>query len=250
MADVLRRLTEDGSAAFAAHLKLLRVQPDARPPQHLLNHEELSAAVDDRIKLEPQTFANRYDLGVLLVEALQPLDRRLISYDHGLWNWLALYFFDSICPPDAAGRRKVLRDELYVLGGTYDYLRYYKHLVRTPWLTVLEHGSNAQVLFKNARGVRSDIEETLAASQQVVGDKTIMETACRLYFDAATGKPKTGASGKGAGSPRRLTAVVQQLALTFDIQSCSSDQFMSMLPPEFHRFAKVSPRGRNTQRNS
>lgn len=242
MADALRRLTDGGNAAFAAWLKVLRLQPDAKLPLHLLNHADLSAGLDDTITLEPRTFENRYDLGVWLVEALQPLDRRVISFDHGVWNWLALYYFDSICPSDATGKRKVLRDELYVLGGTYDYLRYYKHLVRTPWLAVLEHGTNAQVLFRNARGIRSDIEETLTASQQVLGDRTIMEAACRLYFDEASGKPKTGASGKAGGSPRRLTAIVQQLALTFDIQSCTANQFISMLPPEFERFTRQAAR--------
>jgi hypothetical protein len=236
LADSLRRLTTAGSSAFSSYLKLLRMQPDAKLPLHLLQHAELSEEVSGGIELAPQVFANRYELGVWLVEALTPLDRRLISYDHGMWNWLALYFFDTICPADAAGKRKVLRDELYLLGSTYDYLRYYKHLVRTPWLAVLEHGSNAQVLFRNARGVRSDIEETLAASQQVLGDRTIMEAACRLYFDMGTGKPKSGASGKAAGSPRRLTAIVQQLALTYDLPSCTPEQFISMLPAEFDRF--------------
>lgn len=236
MIEPLRRLTESGTTAFGTYLKTLRMQPDAKAPKHLLLHPELSVEVGASVPQPPQSFDNRYDLGLWLVDALQPLDRRKIAYDHGLWNWLALYFFDVICPPDVAGKRKVLRDELYLLGGSYDYLRYYKHLVRTPWLAVLEHGRNAQVLLRNVRGVRSDIEETLAASQQVFGDRTIMEAACRLYFDEQTGKPKTGASGKAGGSPRRLTAIVQQLALTFDIQSCSADQFMAMLPKEFDRF--------------
>lgn len=236
MADALRSFTATGNEAFKSYLTVLREAPTTPPPFHFLTDPHLSKEIDDPIEINPENFINRYDLGDQLVKILAPLDRRKISFNHGIWNWLALYFFESICPLNSTGRRNVLRDELYVLDGTYNYLRYYKHLVRTPWLAVLEHGTNAQVLFRNARGVRSDIEETLAASQQVLGDRTIIEAAFKLYFDESTGKPKSGASGKAAGSPRRLTALVQQLALTFDIQSCSSDQFLSMLPSEFNRF--------------
>lgn len=236
MPDTLRRFTEAGNTAFVIWLKALRADPARDLPLYLLRHGELSEDVNGTVPLSTGVFSNRYELGVWLADALGSLDRRAISHDHGMWNWLALYVFDSICPADAAGKRKVLRDELYLLDETYDYLRYYKHLVRTPWLAVLEHGSNAQVLFRNARGVRSDIEETLAASQQVLGNRTIIEAANSLYFDEGAGKPKPGAGGSGAGSPRRLTAVIQQLALTFDIQSCSAEQFISMLPAEFNRF--------------
>jgi hypothetical protein len=178
-------------------------------------------------------------LGAYLADVLKPLDRHQISRDHRLWNWLALYFFDSICRAEADGTRKLLRQELYVLDSKYNYLRYYKHLVRTPWLAVLDHGENAKILFANSRGVRSDIEETLTASQQVLGNSTIISAACKLYFDPITEKPKRGAAGKTAGSPRRLTAVIQQLELTYDIQSCTAQQFLDLLPQEFNKF-KVS----------
>lgn len=236
MADALRCFTDAGNEAFKSYLTALREVPTTPPPFNFLTDAHLSKEIIGPIEINSEKFINRYDLGDRLVKTLAPLDRRKISFNNGIWNWLALYFFESICPLDSTGSRNVLRNELYVLDGTYNYLRYYKHLVRTPWLAVLEHGSNAQVLFKNARGVRSDIEETLAASQQVLGDRTIMEAAFKLYFDENTGKPKSGASGKAGGSPRRLTALVQQLALTFDIQSCSSDQFLAMLPNEFNRF--------------
>ncbi len=232
----LRRMTEKGNQSFALHLRTLRIAPSGSIPEYLLQNSDLSEPVEGAAALSIRDFADRYEMGVWLVESLASLDRRKITFDHGIWNWLACALFDQICRPDASGKRKVLRDELYLLGAEYDYMRYYKHLVRTPWLAVLEHGRNAQVLFKNTRGIRSDIEETLAASQQVFGDRTVMAGAHKLYFDVSKERPKAGAGGKGAGSPRRLTAIVQQVALTYDVASCTPDQFLSLLPAEFDKF--------------
>lgn len=232
----LRRMTEKGNRSFLLHLRSLRLNSSSLMPEYLTRGDEFSEPCGGDISLKIPVFANRYEMGIWLVDSLSPLDRRKITFDHCLWNWLACVLFNYICPPGEAGKRAVLRDELYVLESQYDYLRYYKHLVRTPWLAVLEHGRNAQVLFKNTRGVRSDIEETLAASQQIFGDKTVMAGAHALYFDESKDRPKTGAGGKGGGSPRRLTAFVQQISRTYDIPSCTVDQFLELLPSEFDKF--------------
>ncbi len=236
MTDFVRVLNEAGIGLFREYLQRARNGSAESPPGELLFDERYSEEASINVKVVNEGFANRYDFGVYLATILTPFDRRKISRNHALWNWLALYFFDVICKPSADGRRTLLREELYVLDKNFDYQRYYKHLVRTPWLAVLDHGESAKVLFLTTRGVRSDIEETLVASQQVLGNPTIIEAAYKLYFDPASQKPKRGAAGKSAGSPRRLTAVIQQLALTYDIQVCSSDQFVSMLPVEFNRF--------------
>jgi hypothetical protein len=236
MVEKLRTLNDIGIQRFKEFFERVKVGVVEDAPLALLTDDATSEPVEPEIKLQDIDFTNRYELGKYLVETLSPLDRHKISRDHRLWNWLALFFFDKICPKEPDGTRKPLRPELYILEKQYDYLRYYKHLIRTPWLAVLDHGENAQILFANARGIRSDIEETLAASQQVLGNPTIIAAAHTLYFDAVAGKPKRGAAGKAAGSPRRLTAFVQQIALTYDIQSCTPAQFASFLPQEFDRF--------------
>lgn len=240
MINYLRILNDNGIEKFKDFLNRVRTGSKEAPPFELLTDEETSDSFDVDIELKEIYFENRYDLGKYLTEILKQFDRHKISRNHRLWNWLTLYFFDSICKKDIDGIRKILRPELYILDSKYNYLRYYKHLIRTPWLAVLDHGVMAKILFANTRGVRSDIEETLAASQQVLGNKTIISAAYLLYFDKNTEKPKRGAAGKGAGSPRRLTAVIQQLELTFDIQSCTSFQFLELLPQEFKKFKSSS----------
>ena len=241
MSEVVRLFNDAGVAAFSSFLARARDGSTEIVPKNLLTDDATSVSLDVGIGIDEYEFENRFDLGVYLVGLLKPLDRHRISRDHRLWNWLALYFFDSICKKDTDGTWKLLRPELYVLDSKYNYLRYYKHLIRTPWLAVLDHGENARILFANTRGVRSDIEETLTASQQVLGNSTVIAAACRLYLDQGSGKPKRGAAGKAGGSPRRLTAFIQQLELTYDIQSCTAEQFLDLLPDEFKKF-KVQPK--------
>lgn len=236
MNNTVRLLNEAGIARFREFLGRVRAGSTEAVPASLLTDSTTSEPLLPQIGIENRIFTDRYELGSYLVKVLAPLDRHRISRDNRLWNWLTLFFFDSVCRKEADGTRRLLRQELYLLEGKYDYLRYYKHLVRTPWLAVLDHGENAQVLFSNARGIRSDIEETLTASQQVLGNRTVIASAYRLYFDPLTAKPKRGAASKGAGSPRRLTAFIQQLELTYDIQSCTPEQFLGLLPQEFHKF--------------
>jgi hypothetical protein len=236
VSDKVRLLNEMGIARFKEFLDRVRGGSTEALPAGLLTDEATSEPIEPTIEIKICVFTNRYELGIYLAEILKPLDRHQISRDHRLWNWLALFFFDTLCKKEANGTRKLLRSELYILEKKYDYLRYYKHLVRTPWLAVLDLRENAQILFANSRGTRSDIEETLTASQQVLGNSTIIAVASKLYFDVMTGKPKRGAAGKSAGSPRRLTAVIQQLERTFDIQSCTPEQFLELLPHEFDKF--------------
>jgi hypothetical protein len=240
MSDEIRILTAAGIERFREFLARARDGSAEAPPVGLLTDPATSAPLSPTAPVSLRRFGNRYDMGCYLADVLSGLDRRTISRCHGMWNWLTLHFFDSLCPAGPTGMRNILRPELYVIDGQYNYLRYYKHLLRTAWLAVRDHGENARVLLATKRGVRSDIEETLAASQQVFGNPTIIAAAYRLYYDPATGQPRRGAAGKSGGSPRRLTAVIQQLELTFDIRSCSPDQFLSLLPREFDRFKKLA----------
>lgn len=236
MVDQVRILNEQGLTQFREFVIRARAGSAETPPTELLKDSSTSAPLLNDAFVEQRDFANRFEFGEYLHTVFKHLDRSQISRNHALWNWLALYYFDFICKPSADGSRKVLRPELYFLENKYNYLRYYKHLVRTPWLAVLEHGSNAKVLFITARGTRSDIEETLAASQQVIGNPILIGAAQRLYFDEKKKRPKSGASSKGAGSPRRFTAVIQQLSMTYDIPSCSIENFLGLLPKEFEGF--------------
>lgn len=244
MTDHVRKLNSDGIEAFRVYLQRLRAGAKEPPPSWLLTDSATSVAITPNIETEHKSFASRFEFGEYLSTTLEPLGRRSISHHHGLWTWLSLYFFDELCPAQQDGARKVLEDAVYIVPAVYNHQRYYRHIARTSWLSVSDHGENAKVLLSGAeRGSRSEIFEQIASRQGMLGNQTIVAGAFELYFDKSKGKSKRGAGGKGAGSPRRLAAIVQQLELTYDLAACTASQLLELLPKEFDRFKQEAEIG-------
>jgi hypothetical protein len=194
-----------------------------------------------QLALEPQmpqtVFADRYEFGVALVELLNGYDQQQISFDYGLWSWLAAYYFEQLCPRNEEGKRALRKDYVYVLGQSRTY---YRHLVRTPWYLVKTHGERCRFLLLSQTSSpeaplsrQSSLLEELAGRQFVISSPALVAAAARLYSDARTGEPRRGAGAKGSGSPRRLALIANQLALTYDIHNMPADRLLQLLPEEF-----------------
>jgi len=247
MTDIVRVLTDAGIARFAAYLASIRTGETGPVPLELLADPVTSASLEANIEVERMAsgkpFVDRYEFGIYLREQLKKIDHRSISRNYGLWTWLALYYFDQLCAVEVDGARKPRADEAYILAREFKYDSYYRHLVRTAWLAASEHNDFSRVLLVPAGkpgatplGQRGEIIEQLAGRQSIFGSSTIIEGAYRLYFDSEKGRPKRGAGGSGAGSPRRLALVVQQLDLTYDLRASTAQQFLGLLPKEFDRW--------------
>jgi hypothetical protein len=232
----VRVLNEEGLAEYRAFLSALRVKPTLDAPFHLLSDGNFSEPFEIEVEVEQIGFDTPFALGSYLVEKLASCEDRLISRNSGLWNWLALLYFDSICKKTNTGVRKVLEDAVYLLDSGFSFRKYYRHAARTPWLSVKEHGVYSKVLLLTAgRGIRSDISEQLGAHQDIFSNPTIIQVAYRLYFDEGANKIKHGLGKKG-GSPRRLASLVRQLELTYDLRDCAVIRFNELLPKEFDRW--------------
>jgi hypothetical protein len=177
---------------------------------------------------------------------LSSLDPATISNDRGLWTWLALYFFDQLCPSGSDGKRKLDKEYRYVLSS--DYRHYYRHLVRTPWQLSRDHGPNSRfLLLATNDGTdplrrHGDILEQLGGTQSIIRSRPIIAEASRLYSDPLSGRPKKGAAGKGGGSIRRFARVLRQLDLTFDPELMPLGGLSAILPVEFEGWKKSSAR--------
>ena len=243
MADKIRTLNELGTRNFRAFLAGQQNGKSTDVPLDFLTNPKFSNEFEPEVLIERnpggRPFRNRFEFGTYIREKLAVADRATISREYVLWNWLSLYYFDQLCPISGDGSRKIYADEVYVLSGGMKYRQYFRHLVRAPWLVVSEHGENGKVLLIHTdRGdaplsTRGFVFEQLASRQGILSNRTIIAGAQRLFFDEITDRPHLGVSGNGAGTVSRFATVVQQLELTFDVRSCSVEQFIALLPKEF-----------------
>ena len=111
----------------------------------------------------------------------------------------------------------------YILSSDYRY--YYRHLVRSPWQLVRQHGKFAQLLLIAPQkqdfplSVHGEILEQFGGRQQVLSSRPIVEAAFKMYFDTSTNRPRRGVAGSGRGSARRFGLVLRQLDLTYDSEA-------------------------------
>ena len=235
-----RKLNETGIAEFRNYL---RKGAAGSPPFSLLDNPNTTASSQFTIKLSTGPFNDRYLFGAYLNSLLNGFEQTEISGDIGLWSGLALFWFDSLCPPDASGNRSMMQEYRYILSS--DYRHYYRHLVRSPWMLVNYHGEAARFLLVSPRkqihplSVHGEILEQFGARQQVLSSEPIIRAANKLYFDVRRERPRAGVTGKGRGGARRFALILRQLDLTYDPDCMSENDFISILPDEFEKWRKL-----------
>jgi hypothetical protein len=234
MPDKVCEFTGDGIAAFT---KWLRSGAPGDVPNDLLVDPQFSTPMCETDLLGRERFPDRYSFGCRLVKLLQPFDSHAISYKRALWSWLAAWYFDQLCEIEASGKRVLRKEYVYV---PQNERYYYRHLVRTPWYVVMQHGEAGKFLLVSTRkddlaplSRQSGLLDALAARQFVIASPALVGAARRLYTDKFTGRPTRGAGAHGSGSPRRLALIANQLALTYDIRDMPTDNFLRLLPDEF-----------------
>lgn len=240
----VRILNQDGIRIFREYLAAARGGSDEPSPQYLLWDGAYSDPFSPDVEVDQRKFEDSFEFGQYLSDLLAQCETREVSRNHALWSWFSLFFIEQIAPADEKGRRNILEDALYVLDASFIFRRYYRHLVRAPWQAVRLHGENAKILLlSSGKGARTELAEQLGAYADIFGCTTVIAAAYYLWFDEVAQKPRRGSGGKGAGSPRRLAAVVRQLQLTYDLSDCPLPEFLKLLPQEFNKWLSSSSVG-------
>lgn len=234
----LRRFNDNGLAEFREKLLAMKTDPTLEPPWHLLDDARFTAPAAIGSDVERTALTTRMEAAVAMNALLGDRPPPGTDRNTGLWSWLALFHFDSICPPDEMGRRKVGAAHRYILEGA-NHKTYYRHLLLGPYLILRAHRDEPEraiVLLCQPPGAPGDIVEQLASRQEIVTNPVMMRVATELYYDPATGSPRRGASSKNRGSARRLAEVTDQFDVTWDLFAVPWHSLLAKLPAEFNRF--------------
>jgi hypothetical protein len=244
----VRKMTEVGTAAFADYIRSLKAGATAPPPTHLLTDPATSVPMPGGAMVENRKFATKGELGGHLAQALKSIPQSELDHIPGVWNWLALFLFDEICPALGSGKRKVGHEARYVLPpvaqGAMHAFRYYRHLVAGPYRVARQHPGGAKVLLAGPPSLFSDFNEQIASRQELAPNKAVIGAMDILYYDPTTQKPKRGAGSnkRKPGTLRRFVDVIDQLDLTYDLGALTAEELVEILPPEFNRWS-----GRNIE---
>src|SRR5262245_52923917 len=100
----LRRLNEAGLRRLTEFLDSLKTDTPQGVPGAILTHADTSEDIGAVIDVEGRTFGSRFAAAEDLHARLAGL--RDVEQDRGLWAWLALFYFEELCPPGRGNRRR------------------------------------------------------------------------------------------------------------------------------------------------
>jgi hypothetical protein len=232
MALVLRSLNRIGLDRFRAYLHDLRAGKPLPVPLRLLADAASTSELPVEIEIELRTFANRLELGRYLTELLAPLEPDVTDRDAGIWAWMALFYFEQVCPAEPSGVRFPGKDYRHV--PEFAVRERHRHLLFGPYQVYRRHGERSALLLTGALDTESRVYHEIVSRRDLIANRGVIEAALALYFDAHRGRPKPGAQGSNhPGTVRRFVRVLQQLDVTYDIFGLSGAQLLEILPPEF-----------------
>ena len=235
----MRKLNRSGVAKFHAYISALRRGSFVDPPTYILEDDEYSDALPWSVDIDAdRQFQTRYDMGEYLSEVLVDCDIPALSLDTGFWTWIALLYFDQLCPDEGDGTRKVREDENYIL--SLSYLKRMRHAIRTTYLFVSRFGEKVRFLFSGPMRTRGELIEQLSQRQELTNCDAVVIAAAILYNDPNKRTFKRGATSRNTrGAINRFVKVLQQFSVTYDLQSVPASDLVNLLPPEFDRFKRT-----------
>jgi hypothetical protein len=235
----VRRLTPEGLRLLQEFLVRVSAGEPRTGRQEILTGDATSELLATEASVDEQSFPTRLAVARYLNDKLEPLGPHELE-DPGLWGWLALLYFDTLCPASKKKPGSLYRwipsgsfrtDHRHLLAGPFRIYRLYR-----------ENPGEAAVLLCNAPDKPGDFPEQLASRQEFLTNRAIIGAATRLYVETGSGRAKRGASPSDhePGTLRRFVDVVQQLDLTFDLYSLTPEELVAMLPPEFEPYRQAS----------
>lgn len=234
---ILAQLTEDGTRVFEQFLDSLGTDEPEDFPDYVLYEAEYSKPIEGRVLVAQKSFDTRIEFAGYIDEILEEAGLADESIEPAVWAWLAMCFFEQVCPKKRSGSYESIERARWI--PVDDFRKKYRHLIYGPWSVYRankDKPSRALCVLSQRPGRPGELAEQIMGRVDVLSNKVTLEAATLLYIDQATKLPKLRAASKGAGSVRRLALYWNQLSLTYDLRSMTSEALVAMLPGEYDEF--------------
>ncbi len=230
----VRRFNQQGIDAFRRRLSELRQNSAAEVPVEWLEDDRLTEVVVPELQIQRCGFETRRDAAIYLSPVLQELCPERVAGDAGLWTWLSLLFFDSVCPV-VDGQRAVRNDYHYIFEPR-NSRHFYRHLLFIAWQILRLAPRWNELLLRSRVSSLDQMTAEVLKRLYLTRIPCIFEVIERLYWDAERRKPRPGMTGSRitAGNlTHRLPQRILQLEKNYDLVDLSADQLIELLGEEF-----------------
>ena len=237
----VRRLNTRGIERFEGFLDSVTAGPPQPYPEQVLLDDHSSERLQESMDVERRGFRSRFEAARYLYERLGHSGMKDVDRDKGLWAWLALFYFEQICPVDKSGHRTPGERARWVPAFT-DGRRYYRHLLAGPYRIYQanrDDPARAMILLYGPLHTLGHFSYQIASRQELMTNKAVLELATDMYLDPSGPTHKRGAQTRGKpGTVFRFVDVLNQFDVTWDLYGMTKDELAAMLPREFDRFLK------------
>jgi hypothetical protein len=235
----LRRFNSAGMAAFRGYLDQLASSPTSAPPVSWLEEPAMTEAVPKPVEVTAIQLSSRLEAGRLLLEWVEKAGIERPESEAGLWTWLSLLLFDSVCPPDGSGVRKPRKYNRHI-AQVDNYQKRHRHLLLSPFLVYRAHSDKPEralaVLWQKVH-TPGDVVTQITERQEYWSNRSVVEAATKLYYRADKARDTVGSQDKHKGGARRFADLLNQLDLNWYLYGMSAAELLTFLPEkEFARF--------------
>ena len=232
----IRCLRPEGIEEFGRYLDELRARGDVAPPRWLLTDDAYSVAgaLGD-VTVERRDFTSRRDFAEYIDGRFRAAGILVDADEPGMWEWLSLFYFDAVCPPNNQGLRKPGVEGRHLLRDP-DLRRRHRHLLRSPYLLWRKYDGGPDgeldLLLGYALPVHGIAATHVGERLRLMASRGALVAASLLYFDRRARRPKRGYSHDQYGL-RAYCKFINNLPDCFDLSELSAESVLALLPKEF-----------------
>jgi len=222
----VRKFTKEGNDYYENFVNDRINKINKIKSKDLIENENFTEIVTNAKKIDiNKKFVNAFEFGIYLKEILQDCETSKIQWDRGVFNWLALAYFNSLFPGPRGGK-KITR---FFLSDQKTFWR--KHLVRLRWEMCSQFGDLSSCLFSKEVNNWSDLEEQVTSSPLMISSDKILETIAKFYYRKIN-QFEGNVIFKRTDSTaiRELMQELYSLNLNFDLQRMTVNQILELKP--------------------